>query len=207
MSRWVNDTLEEVEERKQFRFLIIRNFNWVHHSKCLPFWFWYRWCECECEWGIWCGWVGCGELIVLIGVCCCCWFCDRCVWCCCCWCCCCCCCWFPVMLRFNGFWFRTHIVFSRCQTNTLWTMAQPQNRIPNPIKTLVIIAGVEWNCVNVYKMIPVSQKRKKTIILNLWRVKRSLVYSPVKNIGMEMKNPPTAHTRLTLDFCRYLLPL
>lgn len=32
-------------------------------------------------------------------------------------------------------------------------------------------------------------------------------YSPVKNIGMEMKNPPTAHARLTLDFWRYLLAL
>lgn len=31
--------------------------------------------------------------------------------------------------------------------------------------------------------------------------------SPVRNMGMEMKKPPTAHTRLTLDFCRYLLPL
>lgn len=35
----------------------------------------------------------------------------------------------------------------------------------------------------------------------------STVNLPVKNIGMDMKKPPTAQTRLTLDFCKYLLPL
>lgn len=40
-------------------------------------------------------------------------------------------------------------------------MAQPQNTIPIPIKTLVIIAGVEWNCVNVYKMIPLKWMRER----------------------------------------------
>lgn len=30
---------------------------------------------------------------------------------------------------------------------------------------------------------------------------------PVKKTGMEMKNPPTAHTLLIDDFCRYLFVL
>lgn len=30
---------------------------------------------------------------------------------------------------------------------------------------------------------------------------------PVRNTGMLMKNPPTAHIRLMDDFCRYLLLL
>jgi hypothetical protein len=33
-------------------------------------------------------------------------------------------------------------------------MAPPQNTIPTPIKILVIIAGVEWNWVKVYKIMP-----------------------------------------------------
>lgn len=36
---------------------------------------------------------------------------------------------------------------------------------------------------------------------------QKVVNAPVKNIGIEMKNPPTAQTRLTLDFSRYLFPL
>lgn len=85
-------------------------------------------------------------------------------------------------------------------------MAHPQNTIPIPIKTLVIIAGVEWNCVNVYKIIPEDQIKKKFIEM-LANYIHSNYFSPVKNIGMETKKPPTAHTRLTLDFWRYLLPL
>lgn len=34
-----------------------------------------------------------------------------------------------------------------------------------------------------------------------------LGYSPVRKIGIDMKKPPTAQIRLTLDFCRYLLVL
>lgn len=49
---------------------------------------------------------------------------------------------------------KTPMVFSRCQTNTLCTMAPPQKTIPTPIRTDVTIAGVEWNCVKVYKIIP-----------------------------------------------------
>lgn len=44
---------------------------------------------------------------------------------------------------------RTQMVFSFCHTNTLWTIAAPQNTIPTPIRTLVTMAGVDWNCVNV----------------------------------------------------------
>uniref|UniRef100_A0A182IMP9 Uncharacterized protein n=1 Tax=Anopheles atroparvus TaxID=41427 RepID=A0A182IMP9_ANOAO len=49
-----------------------------------------------------------------------------------------------VRLRLSGVC-RTLIVFSRCQTNTLCTIAPPQNTIPTPIRMLVTIAGVEWN--------------------------------------------------------------
>jgi len=38
-----------------------------------------------------------------------------------------------------------------------------------------------------------------------WDKKNS--FSPVKKTGMLMKKPPTAHTRLMDDFCRYLLLL
>lgn len=38
-------------------------------------------------------------------------------------------------------------------------------------------------------------------------VRKSVSDLPVKNMGMDMKNPATAHARLTLDFCRYLLVL
>lgn len=41
------------------------------------------------------------------------------------------------------------VVFSFCQMKTLCTMAPPQNRIPTPMRMLVTIAGVEWNCVKV----------------------------------------------------------
>lgn len=87
-----------------------------------------------------------------------------------------------VRFKFNGDC-RTLMVFSRCHTNTLCTMAPPQNTMPTPINMLVTMAGVEWNCVKVYRIIP------------------------VKKMGIEMKNPPTAHTLLTLDFCKYLFPL
>lgn len=55
--------------------------------------------------------------------------------------------------------FLTQIVFSFCHTKTLWTIAAPQNTIPSPIKTLVMIAGVEWNWVKVYKIIPEKGRR------------------------------------------------
>jgi hypothetical protein len=34
-----------------------------------------------------------------------------------------------------------------------------------------------------------------------------LLNSPVRNTGIEMKNPPTAQTRVMEDFCRYLFVL
>jgi hypothetical protein len=43
---------------------------------------------------------------------------------------------------------------------TLWTMAHPQKMIPIPINTLVTMAGVEWNWINVYRMMPVEQKNQ-----------------------------------------------
>jgi len=43
-----------------------------------------------------------------------------------------------------------------CQTKTLWTMAHPQNTIPRPMKTDVTIAGVEWNWMNVYRIMPID---------------------------------------------------
>lgn len=61
--------------------------------------------------------------------------------------------------RLSGCW-RTQIVFSFCQTKTLWTIAPPQNTIPTPISALVTIAGVDWNWVNVYKMIPKIKRTK-----------------------------------------------
>jgi len=42
-----------------------------------------------------------------------------------------------------------------CHTKTLWTMAHPQNTMPRPMKTDVTIAGVEWNWMNVYRIMPV----------------------------------------------------
>lgn len=39
----------------------------------------------------------------------------------------------------------TRLVFSFCQTKTLWTIAHPQNIIPTPMNTEVTMAGVEWN--------------------------------------------------------------
>lgn len=32
-------------------------------------------------------------------------------------------------------------------------------------------------------------------------------YLPVKNTGIDMKKPPTAHTLVIADFCRYLFVL
>lgn len=49
---------------------------------------------------------------------------------------------------------RPQIVFSFCHTKTLCTIAAPQKTIPKPIRMLVIIAGVDWNWVNVYRIIP-----------------------------------------------------
>lgn len=46
-----------------------------------------------------------------------------------------------------------------CQTKTLWTIAQPQKMIPTPINTLVTMAGVEWNWMKVYKMMPANKKQ------------------------------------------------
>lgn len=143
--KWVGliipaNTTKKIHQKisKNFENLISEMFR---NNASLPFWFWYK-CECICCWG----WIGCDELIVLIGVCCAwCWAGGLCEWFS---------CWLAVRFRFNGFWLRTHIVFSFCQTNTLWTMAQPQNTMPMPIKMLVMIAGVEWNCVNVYRMMP-----------------------------------------------------
>lgn len=147
----------------------------------LPFWFWYK-CECIC----WFVWIGCDELIVLIGVCSdCCIFWLTDVWCI---------CWFPVKFKFNGFWFLTHIVFSFCQTNTLWTMAHPQNTIPIPIKTLVIIAGVEWNCVNVYKIIPEEQIKRK-LLKCLQIVLIQIIFHLLRILEWKQKN----HQLHTLD--------
>lgn len=43
-----------------------------------------------------------------------------------------------------------------CHTKTLWTIAHPQNTMPRPMKTDVTIAGVEWNWMNVYNIMPES---------------------------------------------------
>lgn len=48
--------------------------------------------------------------------------------------------------------FRLTLTF--CHTKTLWTMAHPQNTMPRPMKTDVTIAGVEWNWMNVYRIMP-----------------------------------------------------
>lgn len=48
-------------------------------------------------------------------------------------------------------------VLTFCHTKTLWTMAHPQNTMPRPMKTDVTIAGVEWNWMNVYKIMPVNR--------------------------------------------------
>lgn len=145
------------------------------------------WLWLECGWWVWfkCKWLPlwywtAGCVIVLIGACS-----DR--------------------FRFIGFC-RTHMVFSFCHTNTLCTIAQPQNTMPMPIRMLVIMAGVEWNWVNVYNMMPAAGENEKKQVVKL-RWFYGFFYEPVKNIGMEMKNPPTAQTLLTLDFCRYLFPL
>lgn len=53
----------------------------------------------------------------------------------------------------------TRFVFSFCQTNTLWTIAQPQNIIPTPMNTDVTMAGVEWNWMNVYRIMPGIRKK------------------------------------------------
>lgn len=53
-------------------------------------------------------------------------------------------------------------VVTFCQTKTLWTIAQPQKIMPNPIKTLVTMAGVEWNWMKVYRIIPARHKQSKT---------------------------------------------
>ncbi len=91
-------------------------------------WLWLEWLWFKCIWlmGWFIYWTG-GD-IVLIGAC-------------------------NDKFRLIGFC-RTQIVFSFCQTKTLCTIAQPQNTIPMPMRTLVMIAGVEWNCVNVYRIMP-----------------------------------------------------
>jgi hypothetical protein len=38
-------------------------------------------------------------------------------------------------------------------------MAQPQKIIPSPINTLVTMAGVEWNWINVYRIIPATEPK------------------------------------------------
>lgn len=90
-------------------------------------------------------------------------------------------------------------------------MAPPQNRIPMPMRMLVTMAGVEWNCVNVYKIIPMETNgnnvRRLACWSAVWRLANERGHLPVKKMGIDIKNPPTAHTRLMLDFCRYLLPL
>lgn len=50
-------------------------------------------------------------------------------------------------------------VLTLCHTKTLWTMAHPQNTMPRPMKTDVTIAGVEWNWMNVYRIIPADHTR------------------------------------------------
>lgn len=82
---------------------------------------------------VWTGW--CIELWI-IGM-----FKWCCIWCCCC---------FFMQLK--------TIVFSFCQMKTLWTIAPPQKRIETPIRTLVTIAGVEWNWMKVYNIIPVGRR-------------------------------------------------
>lgn len=87
---------------------------------------------------------------------------------------------------------------------TLLTIAPPQKRIETPMRTLVTIAGVEWNCMKVYKIIP-EEKRENLLhfLGKFWK----FPLLPVKNIGMDIKNPPIAHTRETLDFCKYRFSL
>lgn len=48
-------------------------------------------------------------------------------------------------------------VLTLCHTKTLWTMAHPQNTMPRPMKTDVTIAGVEWNWMNVYRIMPTDR--------------------------------------------------
>lgn len=141
-------------------------------------WLWLEWLWFRCIWWWFMYWTG-GD-IVLIGACS-----DK--------------------FKFIGFC-RTQIVFSFCHTKTLWTIAHPQNTMPMPMRTLVIIAGVEWNCVNVYRIIPGSQVF--FLLVQNYGIRTVCGFHlPVKNIGIDMKKPPTAHTLLTLDFWRYLFPL
>lgn len=67
---------------------------------------------------------------------------------------------------------RVQVVFSFCQTKTLWTIAQPQNTMPIPISTLVTIAGIKLNWVNVYRIIPEMELfdvKKNAIQQSLYR--------------------------------------
>lgn len=57
-------------------------------------------------------------------------------------------------------------VLTRCHTKTLWTMAHPQNTMPRPMKTDVTIAGVEWNWMNVYRIMPADHTRNE---INIYR--------------------------------------
>jgi hypothetical protein len=42
-------------------------------------------------------------------------------------------------------------------------MAPPQKRIPTPMRMLVMIADVEWNCVNVYRIIPGTGEERESV--------------------------------------------
>lgn len=49
--------------------------------------------------------------------------------------------------------------------------------------------------------------KQKINVTYYWHMINCCIILPVKNMGIDIKNPPTAHVRLTLDFSKYLLSL
>lgn len=70
--------------------------------------------------------------------------------------------------------------------------------MPKPIRTLVMMAGVEWKWLNVYRIIP-----KSDLIYGMNELMNDYSLTlPVRKMGIEMKKPPTAQMRLVLDFSK-----
>lgn len=101
------------------------------------------------------------------------------------------------------------IALTLCQTTMLWSIAHPQSTIPTLITILVVMAGVEGNWMIVYKTISKVQQAKH-LISNTKKAngsEKKISNGPVRNTGMDTKNPATAQIRVTAESFKNFLIL
>jgi len=70
--------------------------------------------------------------------------------------------------------------------------------IPRPINTLVTMAGVEWNWMNVYRMMPTQCKKANMSTVNIYFKKKQLSLNEDKQADIVSEHHGVQYLRLFL---------